>query len=591
MHEVPARVGAAMSRRAFMVFAGRGMAVGAVGLPLLVAGCSPAAPGGAPTVAAGTPASGATAAPASANGAGASGGGVKLPTYSAFAGPQPDLVGNAQGLDPAFYKFPTQLSKTVSQPPGDGSSVSAIVALTLAAPPAMAQNAAWQAVNKGLNATLSMEMVALGDYPPKINTVLAGNDLPDFIYNPTTSVPVGVIAGLPQLLRSKAADLTPYLSGDAVNDYPNLAHFTSPTWRIGVVEGKIYGIPSARPPIGPVMMYRADLFEQAGVPVDKAPKNADDFKRALQAVTRPNDNQYGIATTQATSFGLTPNSSFTAVFNVPNNWKLDAGGKLVKDIETEEFKAAVGFAHDLWAGGLYHPMTPQYGGTINDDFMAGRFAVLPSVWGAYVQLWDIEAVRIPSARLYPLHPFAHDGGKPLYQAGTGNFGVTYIKQQSSPDRVKMMLRIANFFAAPFGSEEWLLNYFGVQGADFNLNADGAPVLTEQGRSELTATWRYVTSPPYALFGANRSREFADVSYAAEQAMMAAAVDDPTVGLYSATALSQGILAQDAFMAGAGDVIQGRRPVSDLDGLVADWRSHGGDKIRAEFQQALEDAKK
>src|SRR5207302_10836269 len=70
---------------------------------------------------------------------------------------------------------------------------------------------------------------------------------------------------------------------------------------------------------------------------------------------------------------------------------------------------------------------------------------------------------------------------PIYNAGSGNFGLTYLKQQTSPDKIKTMLKIANFFAAPFGSEEWLLNYFGVKEVDFNFNADGAPVLRSEER--------------------------------------------------------------------------------------------------------------
>jgi len=77
----------------------------------------------------------------------------------------------------------------------------------------------------------------------------------------------------------------------------------------------------------------------------------------------------------------------------------------------------------------------------------------------------------------------------------------------------------------------------------------------------------------------------------EEAMMAAAEPDPTVGLYSATALSQGILAQDTMYAGVSQIVQGRRPVSDLDGIVREWRNQAGDKIRAEFQDALEANKK
>src|SRR5216683_2368634 len=143
----------------------------------------------------------------------AAGGGLKLPTYVPFEGPKPDLPGNPQGLDPAFFKFPTDLVKTVPTPPGDGTTITAITYLTLAPPPPMEQNAAWQAVNQSINATLRMDMPTANDYPAKINVVVAGNDLPDFIYNPTTTNPSGVISGLPQFVKAKCADLTPYLSG------------------------------------------------------------------------------------------------------------------------------------------------------------------------------------------------------------------------------------------------------------------------------------------------------------------------------------------------------------------------------------------
>lgn len=540
---------------------------GALAAATILGACTPPAP---------TPSG--TAAPSS--------GQAKLPTYLPFQGPKPDLAGNEQGLDPAFFKFPSDLVQTVPTPPGDGSTIRALTYLTLAPPPPMEQNAAWQAVNKAINATLQMEQVSTADYPARLNVVIAGNDLPDFIYNPTVNVPWGVIPALPGFLKSKCQDLTPYLSGDAIKDYPNLSHYTSYTWRSGLSEGKLYAIPIARPPIGTVMMYRGDLLEKAGIQMDTAPKNADDFKRILQAVTRPQDNQWGIAAGSSSFFALTPNSAFSAIFRVPNNWRLDSSGKLTKDIETEEFKAAVGFSRDLWQAGIWHPNTPTYAGPFNDDFEAGRFVFAPGVWGQYVQLWDIEAVKFPTGRIYPMHPFAADGGKPYYHAGSGQFGVAYMKQQTSADRIKMLLRVANYFAAPFGSTEWLLNYYGVKDVDFTFNAQGAPVMTDQGRTELTAVWRYVSSPAYALFSPNRSQEFAQVSYAAEQAMIAAMDVDPTLGLYSATAASQNPIAQDTLMAGVSDIIQGRRPLSDLDSLVTEWRQKVGDKMRGEFQDAL-----
>ena len=69
--------------------------------------------------------------------------------------------------------------------------------------------------------------------------------------------------------------------------------------------------------------------------------------------------------------------------------------------------------------------------------------------------------------------------------------------------------------------------------------------------------------------------------------MIAAMDlDPTLGLYSPIAATQGPPAQDTLMAGVSDIIQARRLMSDLDTLVSDWRNSVGDKMRGEFQDAI-----
>ena len=38
--------------------------------------------------------------------------------------------------------------------------------------------------------------------------------------------------------------------------------------------------------------------------------------------------------------------------------------------------------------------------------------------------------------------------------------------------------------------------------------------------------------------------------------------------------------------GVSDIVVGRSQLSDLDGLVKDWRQNGGDKSRSEYQDAL-----
>ena len=112
-----------------------------------------------------------------------------------------------------------------------------------------------------------------------------------------------------------------------------------------------------------------------------------------------------------------------------------------------------------------------------------------------------------------------------------------MKQQSSPDRIKMLLRVANFFAAPFGSRNGCSTTSACKDTDYKFNADGAPVPTEQGRSELTAVWRYISSPAYALFDTIRSQEFAQRLVRRRTGDDRRGQFDPTLGLYSASAAS------------------------------------------------------
>jgi putative aldouronate transport system substrate-binding protein len=233
-----------------------GLAATGLSLPLLAACGIIPRPGAAPTST-----SSATA------GASARG---KAPNYLPVQdGPKPDLPPRADGVDAGYFTFPTTLFKSVKEPPGKGKGeeVTLLTNLIQGAVVPLEQNAAWQAVNKDMGLTVRQRLYGSADYRAGVNTTIAGGDLPDTIYN----TPQKYIPNLPSFLQAQCADLTPYLGGDAVKDYPNLANLPTPCWAETVFNGALYAVPVPRAPFLNAFLVRQDLVDQAQVP---APKSA-----------------------------------------------------------------------------------------------------------------------------------------------------------------------------------------------------------------------------------------------------------------------------------------------------------------------------
>ncbi|HEX8968550.1 MAG TPA: extracellular solute-binding protein, partial [Chloroflexota bacterium] len=390
------------------------------------------------------------------------------------------------------------------------------------------------------------------------------------------------------------ADLTPYLAGDAAKDYPYLAAIPTPAWKnsISAVNGALYLIPIHRqmtsiPPYGGNFFKNVDLWD-ATLGQDYQPKSADDFKRALQQLTRPQQNQWGIGSfgTNATLFGI---GCFSELFNVPNNWKLDASGKLLKDRETEEYKATVGYMRDLFAAGVYWPDSIQAQGNVRDDFAGKRFVVSPEGQGnSWVDFWQ-RGLRVQT-RFGMINPFpAQEGQKPTQYLGTGFVSMNALKK-NSPERIKEILRIMNWLASPFGSQEDLLLTYGLKDQDYSLDDKGNPKPTPDGTSRAGyVPWRYIAQHPWVYYQADLAG-FAKASHEAEQATLPYGVDDPTNGFYSPTAYAKGVQAETAWQDGVRDIIVGRRPLTDYDQLVTDWKNTAGDQIRKEYTDAMAAAK-
>jgi putative aldouronate transport system substrate-binding protein len=186
----------------------------------------------------------------------------------------------------------------------------------------------------------------------------------------------------------------------------------------------------------------------------------------------------------------------------------------------------------------------------------------------------------PPSHITLVPPFSADGQTPpVYYFGRPNFGMALVRKASDA-RTKELLRLLNFLAAPFGSTEFHLLTYGVEGTDFNFDDAGNPVLTDQGKLEIPYWPSLVAPPPYYYSPADPSAAAVYQGY--EKLLAPLGVDDPTIGTFSPTFAAKGSALLDQVGSGAQDIIAGRRSPSEFDSLVADWRSGGGDQIKREL---------
>src|SRR5262249_50628017 len=132
---------------------------------------------------------------------------------------------------------------------------------------------------------------------------------------------------------------------------------------------------------------------------------------------------------------------------------------------------------------------------------------------------------------------AQAGGAPVYYLANGNFGFHLFKRAST-ERISELLNILNFFAAPFGTQEYLLTHYGLPNVHYTLDASGNPSLTRQGQTDVSPVWQYMASPASVLYYP-QAPDFVTPAQMDERAWLAAGVSDPTLGLYSNTGVARG----------------------------------------------------
>ncbi|MFJ5104358.1 extracellular solute-binding protein [Streptomyces sp. NPDC088554] len=554
------RSSSAPSRRSFLSSTAVAAAVVAGGAPLLSA-CS-SAPGS-----------------SSKGGGTTSGKDAKkiLPAFVAQNVVTPDIP-SKNGSSAGFTRplKTADLETSVPTPLGRGSTVK-VMAPFWGSPP-KARNPYYDAMNKLIGADLVWHNQDGNTYDQKLGAVLASSEIPDMVVIPSWNLG----GRIPSAVISKFADLGPYLSGDRIKEYPNLAAIPTESWQRSLFGGRLRGIPMPSSYVANIVpFYRKDVFDQEGY---ELPTSADEFLALAKDITNARAKRWACDDMKWTAFNI---FGVLSGSEKPLGWNL-VDGELVYRVETDAYLEALEWTRKLYAAGYVHP-DARAGRTQGDPglrFTSGETLIYNQDISHWYGKTAEQATRRTGVVIWGMDLFGHDGGDPTLWAGSPANIWSFISAKASDAVVRDALAAANVTAAPYGTKEYMLTQYGVEGVHYTVE-DGLPVKNDRGNTEVVNAYVMLDGPPPTLAHPDLP-DITTAQVAWQQRMGAFTEKSSFYGLQITEPARYTNLSND-FEQLEDDVVRGRKKISDMQQAVSDWKSKGGDQLRDWYRKLLDDS--
>ena len=507
-----------------------------------------------------------------------------LPKFvPATGGPVPDLpsvpgVATA-ATDPGYLKYPTDLVRTTTGIPGKGGSYKAITPLWGSIP--KANNPYYQAVNKALGANVTVQPANGVNYLTTVPTLVAGNKLPDWIQIPSwwnANLNVG------ELAVNKFADLTDHVSGDKITKWPNLAAIPTGGWQAGAWQNRLYAIPcfTSQSNFSSVLYYRKDILGARGFDPASV-KTADDLYALGQEYTSARANVWAFDVLWL---------MIQQIFKVPPLGTVVSAvnGKATSAYDSPEVEAALAFAYKMAKSGFVHPagLADDQGGG-KTRFYSGKVLICadgPGAWNTADAVQGQTAEPKYERAAFPL--FSNDGSTPTIALSASAGILSYLNKNLSAAQIDECLSIANYLAAPYGSAEYTLINYGIEGRDWTMEASG-PAYTSQGTKEsnqttyqFLASYRNIVSNPGHPEVTQAAHTWAvdAVKHAYKPAYFNMNINPPSRFSSAVT----GTQVNDVIK----EVTYGKKTVAEFKTAAANWKSSGGQQLIDWYQKEVVD---
>jgi putative aldouronate transport system substrate-binding protein len=495
-----------------------------------------------------------------------------LPTYVASKVAKPDLP--SKNGSAAGYTAKVNLGALdASVPDKLGSGAPLKIMAPLWGTPPKPGNPYYKALDAAAGTKITWQNQDGNTYGQKLGAVLASSSIPDMVVVPSWEL-VGKIANA---VTAKFMDLGPYLAGDKVKKYPNLAAIPSDSWRMSIFGGALRGIPMPAAAASFIVpYYRKDIFDKKGYSV---PKSADEFLSWAKEATSAKAKVWACGDMRWSAgsiFGVLPSGSI--------GWNIGDDGKLTYRIEHPEYLESLEWVRKLFEAGVVHPDDKANTGDVSQRFTAGQVLVFNGDMSAWYGKTAEQAQSNPDFEIEGMDYFAADGGNPTLYAAPPAGSWSMIRKGASKETVENALAAADFAAAPYGTKERMLVDYGVEGTHYTVK-DGVPVKNDLGNSEVSNAWVLLTAPaPYLAHP-----DFPEVARKQvewQQRQGAFMKKSSTYGMNIVEPSRYANLSSQ-FEQLEIDYVRGNKKLSDVQQAISTWKSSGGDKLRDWYKQLIE----
>jgi putative aldouronate transport system substrate-binding protein len=504
-----------------------------------------------------------------------------IPEFKEFPLPvEPDLVGEPPQHPSGFLSYPASTEPAVPSPRSNSGSYE--ITVPMWGDPPASSDSYYQSVYDAWGGTKVQLRHADGNTYAETSTQwLQANEFGDGIQ--MFSWMLWAHPSFTETVANRFYNLSEILQGDISDRWPLLAGLPSQAWGGALWATNpedpenttgIYGIPGNY--LGGSNNYvfaRYDLLEDAGLAM---PETVEEILEAAREWSDDRAGRWAFGGTDWFSgqwFGLSSGNN--------HGWIWDGSG-LVHNVERPEFAEWIEFRRTLNDERLQHPDVGTEGFDARAAMVAGEIVFNQDGAAGWENLESDARSAGEDIEVRLTAPLGFGGRTPLIHSNVGVDGWLFLSRELDREQVEELLDVANFCAAPYGSSEYELLNYGVEGQHFNRDGDGNPDFTEEGVGSVQnpvnfkgfagKTQNFLTGRP-DIVQTRFDYNAASQDYFEQELFPGVRVERPD-SLQTADQIMDDRV---------NDIVFGRAELDSLPDAVEQWKGNGGDASREFFE--------